>query len=137
RPKASQKELMWISRFALFFISGIAMYLAWWSGKGVLSLVSFSWAGLSATFAAPVVLSLFWRDMTRNGAVLGMTVGALVALLCAWQPNIFFGVYQIVPGMLFSALAVVVGSHIGPKPTLSQKLLFDAVWKRVKLSRRS
>ena len=51
------------------------------SGIRVLGLVSYAWAGFGAAFGPVVLFSLFWKRMTRNGALAGMVVGALTVIL--------------------------------------------------------
>ena len=127
RPNASQKELVWVGRAALIVIGLISILLALKSGKGVLDLVSFAWAGLASTFAAPVVLSLFWRRMTANGAVYGMSLGAIVCVTWSFWGTPIFPLYEIVPGIGASLLACWLGSKIGPEPSPAQNALFDRV----------
>lgn len=128
RPRASQKELIWVGRWGLIVIALVAVFLAWFSGRGVLDLVSFSWAGLAATFGAPVVGALFWRRMTRNGAVAAMVLGSLSSVLFSFKPDWFFGIYHIVPGVLASVAGAIVFSYVGEAPSHKQLALFDAVW---------
>ena len=44
---------------------------------GRLLLVLYAWGGLSGCFSAPVVMALYYREMTRAGCIAGMVVGAV------------------------------------------------------------
>lgn len=72
RPKASQHELVWVGRFAVIGIALIALWIAQDPESRVLDLVSYAWGGFGAAFGPVLILSLFWRRMTRNGALAGM-----------------------------------------------------------------
>ncbi len=91
----------------------------------MLGLVSYAWAGFGAAFGPVVVLSLYWKRMTRNGALAGMLVGAGTVIL--WKQ--FFaatGLYEMVPGVALATLAILVVSRLG-KPTAAMDGLFDSV----------
>ena len=71
KKNASDKELVWGGRISVLIITLIAYYLAWEEGN-VLELVEYAWAGFGATFGPVVLLSLFWRYTTKNGALAGI-----------------------------------------------------------------
>ena len=114
RKKASQKELMWVGRIAVCIMSVVAVLMASKEGSRVLDLVGFAWAGLASSFAAPVVLSLFWPRMTRVGAIAGLLTGMMTVII--WHlyvaPNLPFALYEIIPGITLSLLAVFIGSKM-------------------------
>ncbi len=126
RKNASQKELIWVSRGAVILISIIAILLAMSGGK-VLDLVAYAWAGFGAAFGPAIILSLFWRRMTKNGALFGMIIGGLTVI--AWKnyeafrldalfPNFDFAAwYEIIPGFIFSFLTIILVSFIGKMPS--------------------
>lgn len=115
RPKASDKELMWVSRGSVILIALIALILAK-SGGSVLSLVAYAWAGLGATFGPTVILSLFWKRMTKNGALAGMLTGGLTVII--WKNFLSHtGLYEIVPAFILSVIAIVVVSLLDKKPS--------------------
>ena len=53
RPRASQRELIWIGRLSLLLVALVAIALAWNPDNRVLSLVSYAWAGFGAAFGRP------------------------------------------------------------------------------------
>lgn len=125
RKDASQTELVWVSRGSVILISIIALILAK-SGGSVLSLVAYAWGGFGAAFGPAIILSLFWKRITRNGALWGMIVGGLTVII--WKnystfgldaifPNFDFGAwYEIIPGFILSAITIIVVSLIGKEP---------------------
>jgi sodium/proline symporter len=125
RPKASQRELIWVGRSALLMVAIVAIVLAWNPDNRVLSLVSYAWAGFGAAFGPVVVLSLLWRRMTRNGALAGMLVGAVTVLV--WKPFGWWGLYEMVPGFILASLAIVIVSRLDREPPVAVTERFDAV----------
>lgn len=125
RPRAGQRELVWIGRLAVLAVSLLAIWLASDPESRVLGLVSYAWAGFGAAFGPVVVLSLYWRRMTRNGALAGMFTGAATVIL--WKELLAdTGLYEMVPGVALATLAIVVVSRFGqPSPAMAG--LFDSV----------
>jgi sodium/proline symporter len=130
RPAASERELLWLCRIAVCVITLIAMWLAVNPGSRILDLVAYAWSGIGAAFGPSIVLSLFWRNMTRNGALLGMVLGALTVLIWFEAASFFpelelFKLYAILPGFIMGIVGIVIGSHIGHKPTKKMYAQFD------------
>ena len=113
RPQAGQRELVWFGRAMVLAVSLVAIWIARDPESRVLGLVAYAWAGFGAAFGPVVVLSLFWERMTRTGAFAGMAVGALTVAL--W-PMTGSALYEMVPGVAFASIAVVVGSLLDRPP---------------------
>ncbi|MFP4153294.1 MAG: sodium/proline symporter PutP [Alkalispirochaeta sp.] len=117
RSKASQKELVWISRGSVVVVAVIAMFIAFDPDSSVLGLVSYAWGGFGATFGPIVLLSLFWRRMTRNGALGGLLAGGITVIVWKNLSGGIFDLYEIVPGFIFGLIAIVVFSYVGAEPS--------------------
>jgi len=117
RSKASQKELVWISRGSVVVVAVIAMFIAFDPDSSVLGLVSYAWGGFGATFGPIVVLSLFWRRMTRNGALAGLLAGGITVIVWKNLSGGIFDLYEIVPGFILGLIAIVVFSYVGAEPS--------------------
>ena len=108
RRDASQKELVLVGRLSVLAVSIIGIVLAFDRSSSVLSLVSNAWAGLGAAFGPVILLSLYSRAITRNGALAGMIVGAVTVLFWLYAPITINGMamsdwlYELVPGFLLS-----------------------------------
>ena len=113
RPAASQRELVWFGRASVLAVALVAIWIARDPESRVLGLVSYAWAGFGAAFGPVVVFSLFWERMTRMGAFAGIAVGALTVGL--W-PLTGSALYEMVPGVAFASIAVVVGSLLDRPP---------------------
>lgn len=125
RQDASEKELVWVSRLTVVGVSVIAVLLGLDPNNFVLDMVAYAWAGFGAAFGPALVISLFWKRMTRNGALAGIIVGGLTVLI--WKQFALFGLYEIVPGFIFSCLAIYIVSLCSAMP--SQEIVdeFEAV----------
>jgi sodium/proline symporter len=110
RKQASQRELVVVGRLAVLAIAVAAFLLALDPENKVLDLVAYAWAGFGAAFGPAVLLSLYWRGMNRWGALAGILAGGLTVVI--WKPlqGGLFDLYEIVPGFIVSALAIVVVS---------------------------
>ena len=134
RKDASQAELVWIGRIMVLAISVIAILIAADPNRQVLKLVEFAWAGFGAAFGPVVILSLIWRRMTANGALLGMLAGAVVAI--CWRvyvrtpaeansPDSIWTIYEMVPGFLACWLVIWVVSLLDRRPEAAVLANFD------------
>ncbi|MBS0287789.1 MAG: sodium/proline symporter PutP [Proteobacteria bacterium] len=136
RKKASQKELVWVGRIGIIVIALIAMALASSQQSSVIKLVAFAWAGLGASFGPSVIGALFWRRMTKRGAVLGILLGALSVLI--WKLNSqasgLFSLYEIIPGFFLGTIGVIVGSLTDKAPPQEVLDQFDNAWHLIKKS---
>ncbi|WP_085524206.1 sodium/proline symporter PutP [Tuberibacillus sp. Marseille-P3662] len=115
RRQASDKELVWIGRFGVLIIAVIAVIIAWDKNSKVIDLVSYAWGGFGSAFGPVVLLSLFWKRMTRNGALAGMVVGAITAVV--WKTVIPSDLYELVPGFILAVLAIWIVSLLDKEPS--------------------
>ena len=113
KKDATTKEVLNISRLAVFIIAAIAFVLSLDENSSIFGLVSYAWAGFGATFGPLILLSLFWRGCTAKGAIAGLITGGVTVV--AWH-NIpasvspIFGVYEILPAFILCLLVTVVVS---------------------------
>ncbi|WP_180155537.1 sodium/proline symporter PutP [Acinetobacter sp. YH12045] len=115
RKNASQKELVWIGRAMVLAIAVFAITFAMNPASKVLGLVAYAWAGFGAAFGPLIILSLLWKRMTLNGAIIGMIVGAVTVIV--WKNYLgHLGLYEIIPGFIFSAISIVVVSLLSKAP---------------------
>ena len=115
RKHASQRELVWVGRLMVLVVALVAIALAANPENRVLGLVSYAWAGFGAAFGPVVLLSVMWSRMTRNGALVGMIIGAVTVIV--WKQFAWFNLYEIIPGFIFATLGIVVVSLMGKAPS--------------------
>lgn len=120
--KAHEKEFVLVGRLSVVIVAIVAIAIAWSPNDTILNLVGNAWAGFGASFGPLVILSLYWKGLTRDGAVAGMVAGALTVIL--WivfahplgETYQFFTLYEIVPGFLASLLVTFIVSKLTKKP---------------------
>ena len=62
-------------RIGVIVIAVLAAFLARDPETSIMSVVSFAWAGFGSAFGPIVLLALFWKRTTKNGALAGMVSG--------------------------------------------------------------
>ena len=149
RKKATNAELVKVSRLTVGAVALVAVAMAMNTEsdffKVVMKMVSFAWAGFGAAFGPLMLLALFWRRTTLQGAVTGMAVGAITCfvwkfgfaadadLVARWP---IFGIYELAPGFLFAFISTVFVSLCTKKPSQEIMEEFDVVAGRALGKRR-
>ena len=64
----------------------VAMYSEW-SGKTIFSIVSFAWSGLGSSFGPALLLTLWWKGVTRKGIIAGLFTGSITTII--WGSNLY------------------------------------------------
>src|SRR5699024_4202082 len=132
RRNATEKELITVGRIATLAIAIIAAVIAVNPESSVFELVSYAWAGFGASFGPIILLSLFWRRITRNGALAGIITGALTVII--WGDFLsggIFDLYEILPGFLLNTIVTIVVSLMGNQST-EMDLEFDETLEKLK-----
>ena len=126
RQSAEQREILLAGRLAVVGIAIVATLFAWSPDNSVLDLVSYAWAGLGAAFGPVLIFSLYWRRMTSSGAIAGVIVGGATVVI--WKASGgWFDLYEIIPGVVLSAFAVVIASYLSTPPSKKVSECYDNV----------
>ena len=130
KKSATDKQVMTMTRITLLAITAIAMLIALDEKSVIFTIVSFAWAGFGATFGPLMILSLFWKRTTREGAIAGMIAGGGMVFL--WKLVIsklggVFAIYELLPAFIFSCIVIVVVSLLTKKPSAEIEADFEAV----------
>ena len=128
--KLSDKKTMNIARLTVLGIAVLGALFALDANSSVFQIVSFAWAGFGAAFGPLMLFSLFWKRTTRAGAIAGMVAGG--AMVFFWRGVLkpmggVWGIYELLPAFLFSALVIVVVSLLTRKPSADMDSEFDRV----------
>ena len=125
KGKASEKEMLWAGRVVVLIIAIIAVLIASNPNSGtIMGLVENAWGVFGAAFGPAIMLSLFWKRFTFEGAVAGIVVGALVDI--AWLAFLgSTGIYEIIPGFICGLIAAVIASKCSKAPSAEVEALFD------------
>jgi sodium/proline symporter len=115
RRDAGRAELLWAGRLAVLGIALLAFVMALDPDSTVLGLVAWAWAGFGAAFGPTIILSLYWPRMTRAGALAGIVVGGATVIVWKQFAHLggVFALYELLPGFVLSALAIVLVSRLG------------------------
>jgi len=136
--QASQKQLVLTGRLSIVAVAVLAILLAQNRDNSILSLVSNAWAGFGAAFGPVILFSLFWKEMTRAGALAGILTGAITVLIWVYGPFQINGnslshyLYEIVPGAIFAALAIYLVSKYSRPASEKMRSEFDLMQEKVK-----
>ena len=130
RKKATDREVMNVSRITLLAIAIVAIFIAMDEDSVIFQIVSFAWAGFGATFGPLMLFSLFWKRINRAGAIAGMVSGAGMVFL--WKLVISnlggaFAIYELLPAFIFSSICIVVVSLATKAPSREIQEDFEAV----------
>ena len=126
RKNASDKEMLWAGRIMVFVIAVVAFFIAASPDcKGLMGLVSCAWGAFGAAFGPVILLALFWKRLTYNGALAGIIAGFVVDIL--WYVFLFTptAIYEIIPGFAAGLIVAVIVSLIGKKPAAEITELFE------------
>lgn len=125
KGKASEKEMLWAGRVVVLIIAIIAVLIASNPNSGtIMGLVENAWGVFGAAFGPAIILSLFWKRFTFEGAVAGIVVGAVVDI--AWLAFLgSTGIYEIIPGFICGLIAAVIASKCSKAPSAEVEALFD------------
>ncbi len=129
RKQASQGELVWVGRASVLAVSVLAIWMARDPDSRVLGLVSYAWAGFGSAFGPVLLLALFWKRMTRNGAIAGMVTGALMVIF--WKEimvnRMGSALYEMIPGFLSATAAIIGVSLLGRAPSADVQATHEQV----------
>ncbi|MGF1910090.1 sodium/proline symporter PutP [Vibrio kasasachensis] len=131
KQDASSEEIVMVGRIAVIGISIVALVLALTPDSTVLGLVSYAWAGFGAAFGPAMVLSLYWSRMNRNGALAGIIIGGVTIVVWKQLTGGLFDMYEIVPGIIFSTLAIVGVSLATGEPDQTVKAQHETFKKQL------
>ena len=129
-PKASNKQILIVSRLAVVLLGCWALYQAIYA-QSILEKMLYAYTIYSAAIT-PVVLAAFYsRRVTAWGAVAAIAAGTVVTLVWnipavkALFPPILAARDAIFPALFAAVLAMVVVSLFTPKPTPEQLAQFS------------
>lgn len=110
KRSASDKELVLVGRISVLLVALVAIILSLDSDSTILDIVSNAWAGFGSAFGPAILFSLYWKRMTRWGALAGMLTGAVTVILWVYVLDLSGFLYEMIPGFILSTIAIVVVS---------------------------
>lgn len=136
RKQATEREYLLISKLVLLLAAIIPVAIAAQPQVTIFQAVGFAWSGLGAAFGPTLLFCLFWRRMTKQGAITGIAVGAITVLVWGMLRYLQFGLFadpeflpgfEILPGFIFSSLAIIIVSKCTTAPTTQVVAEYDQV----------
>jgi sodium/proline symporter len=129
KKDASEAMVMWVARIAMLLVTIFGVIIACSGNDSIFRVVSYAWAGFGASFGPLVLYSLFWKRTTFPAAVAGMLSGGIMVVV--WKNAIkplggFFGIYELLPAFIISALVILVVSLATKKPSAEIEKEFEA-----------
>ncbi|HPO05321.1 MAG TPA: sodium/proline symporter [Bacillota bacterium] len=129
KKDASDKTILYCTRITLLVIALLSMVIALDENSVIFTVVSFAWAGFGATFGPAMIFSLFWKRMTRSGAIAGMLSGGGMVFL--WKLVLkpmggIFGIYELFPAFVVSCIFIIIVSVLSREPEESIVQEFEA-----------
>ncbi len=125
-PYATDKKLLWVGRSTVFIVASFAIMCAWNKESSVLDLVGHAWAGLGASFGPVILMSLFWRRMTKQGAICGMSMGTLTIILWLLARHLWcvsgvdttsiLQLNEMLPAFVMNLMTIIIVSLLDNKP---------------------
>ena len=113
---ADEKKVLLISRISVLVIALIAFGLCFLpNNDSIFGLVSYAWAGFGAAFGPIVLLSLFWKNCTKEGAIAGIIGGGITVVVWHNISALSGMIYEIVPGFIVCLILAVVVSLVTKK----------------------
>lgn len=128
KPISNEQRLN-IGRYSVGVIAIIATAIAMDRDSKILDVVSYAWAGLGASLGPAILLSLFWRDMTKAGALAGIIVGGITVIVWKSLSGGIFDMFELVPGFIFACIAIVAVSSLSQRDNWLAAETFDKLEK--------
>ena len=122
-PRVSDRTVKRASYATTVIVGIVVMLLATRPPDFLQRIIVFTGSGFAATFLCPVMLGLYWKGMTRQGALSAM-VGGFVVMVGFFLPTLFggsridlLGLHPNLWGLMVSfGLGFLVSKVTGPAP---------------------
>ncbi len=124
-PEASEKKIVLLSRILVLILGIIAFIVSkgFTESEGFFERALYAYTIYGAAITPALVAALFWKDVTKEGAVASILAGTIVTLLWkeipvlwTWLPNGIYGsVDEVLPAIFCSVLALVGVSTLTKK----------------------
>lgn len=106
----SPASLLSVSRIVTILVGVLAFGLACFSTDLVFSLVSYAWSGLGASFGPLLLCIIYWKKVTREGALAGLLTGSVTTVIWKNLPVFNDVVTERLSSYGFAFLAIMIVS---------------------------
>lgn len=115
RVKFNQERFLTVNRLVTCAVGILAFALAFTSRELVFTIVSYAWSGLGASFGPVILGILFWRRITRSGALAGMWTGAITTIVWKNFAALNTLITERLASYVLALLMIIIVSLITPK----------------------
>lgn len=109
----NEKGLKRLSSAITLILSVLLLLAAWRPPEMIIWLNLLAFGGLEAVFLWPLVLGLYWDKANAAGALSAMISGGVLYAVLATLNVHYLGFHPIVPSLLISLLAFLLGNLFG------------------------
>jgi sodium/pantothenate symporter len=120
----SSRKISRLSTGATFVVGAIVFLFTIYPPDLIVWINLFAMGGLECAFLCPILFGLYWKRANAAGALCSALIGVAAFLIITTCKISFFGASPIVPSILISVAAFVIGSLFGPKPSKATLDLF-------------
>jgi sodium/proline symporter len=107
RKEVDPKVLVRWTRVVLVVMTVVAMLVALVKIRLIYTFVLFAWGALGAAFTPIIVLALYWKGLTRQGALASLIVGPVVVIVWHVVPPLSDLIYELIPAFGLSLVAAI------------------------------
>lgn len=105
-PNVSGPRITMITRYMVFLVIGIALFLGLMFPTGLVSLQLMGVSGIVQIFPA-VVFSLYWRNLSKEATLIGFIAGMATVFYVYFTHNAA-GMYEGAWGLLVNVIAILI-----------------------------
>ena len=125
KREPTPKRLVLLSRIVTLLVGLIAMIVALRQDPEnpvgvVFWLVLYAWGGLASSFGPLLILSLYWKRVTRAGAIAGMIAGSGTVIVWKNVAALSGFLYELIPGFVASLVVILIVSLLTKPPSTTE-----------------
>lgn len=130
RPQATEREILTLSRILTIIVGVLGIIIAF---QPLLILWStwLGWSGL-AVFVVPILMGLYWKRGTREGAIYSLVISFIVGLLW-FALGLHRYVHIAMPSLLSGFAVYVLVSYLTKEPPKEVQELVEKVRKGIEV----
>lgn len=113
--KYTAVKLRFVASVAVVFIVYIAILPAIFIDSDFYSFVLLAWAGFGASVGPALIAAFTWKGASIYGINAGVISGALTVIIWKFVPMLSNSIYELIPGIIVSFIAIWLGSEIEKK----------------------
>lgn len=115
KSKPTKSESFWWLRAMVVLTFLLAFWFIHLFDYDLFDILQFAWNGLGAALGPTLLLALYWKKMTRMGAVAGLMFGSLTVIFLTFSPIESWPVMPLIPGFIASFLSIIFFSLLDQK----------------------